>query len=152
MADSLSSKGARLLASISLRCGESFQLSLLVTNAPFPSRNSRVGSASRPGTGTLFDFMEGPIARKSTFLVLLPVIMIPAIITLSSVCTRKRDEILSNCAGDGVGLAVAVGLGVGLTVAVGVGLGLADGVGVGVGIGPTVVGCTDRSATNVPFG
>jgi hypothetical protein len=74
-----------------------------------------------------------------------PVIMNPAIMTLSPVSTRSRVEMLSAwaelTAGVGVGVAVAVGVAVGvaLGVAVGVAVGVVVGVGVGAGSLSTIV-------------
>src|SRR5437868_119641 len=101
--------------------------------APLPSRSSKVGSSKFPPTTPPFAFTDGPRARKTTFFGSLPVIIIPAMRTLSPVCTRRRVEMFKSCAGVGVG----VGVGDGVTVGVAVGLGVA--VGVGVGVGPGVI-------------
>src|ERR1700704_760897 len=143
MADSLSSLGASPLFSSSVLCGESFQLSFIVTRLPLPLRSSRKGSAMRPGTGPCPELREGPLARRANLLLSLPVIIKPPMRTLSTINTCARGEFLSNCAGvgvgvgvgDGVGDAVGVGVAVGVVVAVGVAVGVGVDVGVGLGVG-----------------
>src|SRR5207237_1929107 len=100
---------------------------------------SKVGSSKFHPTTAPFALTDGPRARKTTFLGSLPVIIIPAMRTLSPVCTRRRVEMFRSCAGvgvgvgvgDGVAVGVAVGLGVAVAVGVAVGVGVAGGVGVG---------------------
>src|SRR5450755_2075536 len=145
MADSRSLVGAIPVASISacwLVPSENltFQLSLMMVVKPLGPCSARVGSASELATP-----VEGPIARRSSSLGTLPVMMNPPMPALSvPVSTRSRVERLMACAGPlpGVGVGVpgggvgvpGVGDGVGVP-GVGVpGLGVADGVGVGVGV------------------
>src|SRR6266404_668157 len=134
IADSRSSVGARPLASIWARSGESFQSSLPVMSAPLPACNSRVGSAIRPGTGLPPELIEGPFARSRTRFTSLPLTMNPPIRLLSPVSTRARVEMFSNCAGVGVGVAVGVAVGEAVAVAVAVGVAVAVAVAVGVGL------------------
>src|ERR1043166_3519403 len=155
MADSRLSVGAIPLAMMSASCaGSSLQLSsVTVTNGLGPW-NSSTGSASASGTPK--PVREGPMARRSTCLGPVPVMINPPMPTLAPVCTRIRVERLRACAaGDalgvdvGVGIGVVVGLGVGVTgggVGVGVpgGVGVEEGEGVGVeegeGVGVDAVG------------
>ena len=68
IADSRSFVGGMPVALISDSSrGSSLQSSLAATSAPSPSRSSRVGSASAPGTGN-----DGPIARTITLQRVLP--------------------------------------------------------------------------------
>ncbi len=85
----------------------------------------------RPGQDCHRLASKGQSPAASTCLGSLPVTIKPPIRILSPVCTRARLEILSNCAGLGVGVPVGVGLGV----AVGVALGVAEGVALGVAPG-----------------
>ena len=105
MADSKSFVGGMVLSIISCWLGASIQLSLLAINAPVPSCNSRVGSASTPARGS-----EGPIARTITFFGCVPVMIKPPIKTLSPVSTRRRVEILAKVVATGVADGEGVGV------------------------------------------
>ena len=83
--------GGMVLSTIACLFGESIQLSFASTNAPFPSRNSRVGFSSLPGIGN-----DGPIALTMTFWDCEPTTIVPAMRTLSPVWTRPRVEMLAN--------------------------------------------------------
>src|SRR3954463_8623629 len=124
MTASRSSVGAKELASICARCGLSFQLSFCRMSAPFAPRNSITGSCRTWLAGTFAAANDGPIPRMITGLEAFPVMINPAIITLSPVSTRNRVEMFNACAAG-----VTVGVGVGDAV------GVADGVAVGVALG-----------------
>src|SRR6266436_10035431 len=100
------------------------QFSFMVVTNPGGPFSSKMGSASGLGTPELAN--EGPIARRTTRLGALPVMMNPPMPTFASVRTRIRVERLSACAAPGVGVglpatvAVAVAVAVAPTVAVGV--------------------------------
>src|SRR5205085_11824714 len=98
------------------------QLSLMMVTNPGGPCSSKMGSASGLGTPELAN--EGPIARRTTRLGALPVMMNPPMPTFASVRTRIRVERLSAWAGAGVGVGlpatVAVAVAVAPTVAVGV--------------------------------
>ena len=97
--------------------------------------SSSTGSISR----RVKPVREGPMARSSTCLGAVPVMMNPPMPTLSPLSTCIRVERLTGCAaggGVGVGVGVRVGVGVG---GGGVGVGV-DGVDVGVGVGGVGVG------------
>src|SRR5205823_5123494 len=102
------------------------------SDAPLAPRSSRVGLARTSVMPKAVS--DGPIPRTATFLGAFPVIINPAISTLSPVSTRSRVEMFSANAGEGVGVGVSVGVGAGVvTGGVGVGVaGVRDGVGVGV--------------------
>src|SRR5215218_7807652 len=72
---------------------------------------------------------EGPRPRINTFLGTEPLMMRPAIRTLSAVPTCMRVEMLPSVAGVafGFGVGVAVGFGVGVAVGIAVGVGVGDG-------------------------
>src|SRR5664279_1488624 len=133
------------VAMIAASCaGSSLQLSsVIVTKAPGPC-NSSTGSASGLGMPGLKD---GPMARMSTCIGAVPVMMNPPMPTFSPVPTRIRVERLRACAGRiGVGVGVIPGVGVetgvpvGVAVGAGVEVGVTTGVGVGVGVGIIGVG------------
>ena len=106
MADSRSLVGGIPVASISacwlLPSGLIFQLSLMMVVKPLEPCSARVGSASELATP-----VEGPIARRSTSLGTLPVMMNPPMPALSTpVSTRRRVERLMGCAGGAGGVGV----------------------------------------------
>src|SRR6266436_9737441 len=98
------------------------QLSLMMVTNPGGPCSSKMGSASGLGTPEIAN--EGQIARRTTRLGALPVMINPPMPTFASVRTLMRVERLTACEG-GVG----VGVGVGVGDALGVGVGLAVGVG-----------------------
>src|SRR5204862_4680687 len=102
---------------------------LLMSNVP-PWKRSRVVSSSAPGTPR--PLSDGPIARRITLGLPVPVAISPPIKTLSPLSTRSLVEIFPKVPGVAVGVAVAVGVGVGETVGVEEGSGVAVGVGEGV--------------------
>src|SRR5215211_8779385 len=91
MADSRLFVGGMVLSIIACRSGEDIQLSFELIRTPPGPRNSRVGSASLPGT-----VREGPIARTITFFGCVPVTMKPPMSTLSLVSARRRVEIFKS--------------------------------------------------------
>src|SRR5213079_1197288 len=129
--------------------GLSCQLSFWKSNAPLPSRSSRIGSASTSLMPELTS--DGPMPRTATSLGALPVMMNPPIITLSPISTRIRVEILSAWDGEGVGVSVGVGVGVDVGVEVAIGVAVAVGVGVDVGVnGSTKIPRPNVAAYNEP--
>src|SRR5664279_415739 len=98
------------------------------------------------------------MARRSTVLGTVPVMMKPPMPTLSPVCTRIRVERLIALV---VGVALGLAVGLGTIVAVGLGAIVADGLGVGVGMivavglglgGTVAVGLTLAVAVGVAVG
>ena len=75
-----------------------FSVSLEAIIAPVESNNSSIGSAS--GLVTPPPEREGPIARSTTCLLSLPVMIMPPIKTLSPVPTFARVEMF--CGSEGV--------------------------------------------------
>src|SRR4051812_38940645 len=104
---------------------------MIVVNPPGPCI-SIIGSAN--GTETPKALREGPMPRTVTRLAAFPVMMKPAIKTLSPVPTLPRVEMLPSRAA-GVAVGVAVGEGVGVAVAAGVAVAVGEGVG-GATTGP----------------
>src|SRR6266446_522633 len=92
------------------------QLSLMMVTNPGGPCSSKMGSASGLGTPEIAN--EGPIARRTTRLGALPVMINPPIPTLASVRTLMRVERLTACEG-GVGVGVGLAVGVGLPAPVG---------------------------------
>src|SRR5438105_9701129 len=95
VADSRASAGASPFAVISAAPGSDAQLSLFATTVPEESYKVRTGSARVPVNPDLLS--DGPRARNTTFLGLVPVTIKPPIKTLSPLETAPRVERLSSC-------------------------------------------------------